>query len=152
MARARTKRAYRLPDDPKGLDAMTEPGVSRQEPGLKCRFPPDKVNKCGGAGASAAVKYEDSRVEAARLNSLHASRIDWLAGLLEGEGYFGTIPSHVGGQTYRYPRVGISMTDRDVIARVAPPFPRRRRPASHGAQRLLASIVATGSTGGSACA
>jgi hypothetical protein len=97
-ARARTKRAYRLPDDPKGFDAMTETGVSRQAPGLKFRFPPDKVNKCRRAGASAVVKYEDSRVEAARLNSLHASRIDWQAGLLEGEGYFGTIPSHVGGQ------------------------------------------------------
>jgi hypothetical protein len=99
---------------------MTETVVSRQAPGFKCRFPPDKVNKCAeGAGASAAVKYEDSRVEAGRLNSLHASRIGWLSGLLEGEGYFGIIPSHVGGQTYRYPRVGISMTDRDVIARVA---------------------------------
>ena len=100
---------------------MTETGVSPQAPGLKCRSRPTKPTSAEGAGASAAAKYEDSRVEAARLNSLHASRIDWLAGLLEGEGYFGTIPSHVGGQTkiYRYPRIGVVMTDLDVIERVA---------------------------------
>jgi hypothetical protein len=45
--------------------------------------------------------------------------IAWLAGLLEGEGYFGTITNWVGGKAYRYPRVGVSMTDRDVVARVA---------------------------------
>lgn len=43
----------------------------------------------------------------------------WLAGLLEGEGWFGTTNCHVKGKTYRYPRVGVSMTDRDVIERVA---------------------------------
>jgi hypothetical protein len=46
----------------------------------------------------------------------------WLAGLLEGEGYFGMIRNRVGGKTYRYPRIGVSMTDRDVIARVATMF------------------------------
>jgi hypothetical protein len=46
----------------------------------------------------------------------------WLAGLLEGEGYFGMIKSHVGGKMYRYPRVGVTMTDRDVIERVAAMF------------------------------
>lgn len=43
----------------------------------------------------------------------------WLAGLLEGEGYFGTINSWVSGRCYRYPRIGVNMTDRDVIDRVA---------------------------------
>ena len=43
----------------------------------------------------------------------------WLAGLLEGEGYFGTVSNHVGGRRYRYARVGVAMTDRDVIERVA---------------------------------
>ncbi|NIK60774.1 LAGLIDADG family homing endonuclease [Kribbella shirazensis] len=46
----------------------------------------------------------------------------WLAGLLEGEGYFGTINSHVAGKIYRYPRVGVTMTDRDVVERVADMF------------------------------
>lgn len=32
------------------------------------------------------------------------------------------ISSHVGGKTYRYPRVGVTMTDRDVVARVAELF------------------------------
>jgi hypothetical protein len=39
--------------------------------------------------------------------------------LLEGEGYFGVINSKVGGKLYRYPRIGINMTDRDVIERVS---------------------------------
>jgi hypothetical protein len=42
----------------------------------------------------------------------------WLAGILEGEGYFGVIRSIVKGKTYLYPRVGVNMTDRDVIERV----------------------------------
>jgi len=42
-----------------------------------------------------------------------------LAGLLEGEGYFGIIRSTVKAKTYRYARVGVSMTDHDVVARVA---------------------------------
>lgn len=48
--------------------------------------------------------------------------LNWLAGLLEGEGYFGTIKNRVGGKAYRYPRVGVSMTDQDVITRVATMF------------------------------
>lgn len=43
----------------------------------------------------------------------------WLAGLLEGEGYFGTINNRVSGKIYRYPRIGVAMTDRDVIEKVA---------------------------------
>lgn len=43
----------------------------------------------------------------------------WLAGLLEGEGYFGTVNQRKGGRLYRYARVGVNMTDRDVIERVA---------------------------------
>lgn len=46
----------------------------------------------------------------------------WLAGLLEGEGYFGTVNSRVKGKVYRYPRVGVTMTDRDVVERVAALF------------------------------
>ena len=46
-------------------------------------------------------------------------QLAWLAGLLEGEGYFGIIRSKSNGKTYRYARIGISMTDRDVVARVA---------------------------------
>lgn len=41
----------------------------------------------------------------------------WLAGLLEGEGYFGTITNWVSGKGYRYARIGVNMTDRDVIVR-----------------------------------
>jgi hypothetical protein len=78
----------------------------------------DKVNKRHW-GIATAGKGEDSCLEAERLRERHSPEIGWLSGLLEGEGYFGTIPSHVGCQTYRYPRVGVSMTDRDVIDRVA---------------------------------
>ena len=52
------------------------------------------------------------------------AELGWLAGLLEGEGYFGIIRNHGklnGDRTkvYLYPRIGVSMTDRDVIERVA---------------------------------
>jgi hypothetical protein len=43
----------------------------------------------------------------------------WLAGLLEGEGYFGIIKNWVAERCYRYPRLGVTMTDPDVIERVA---------------------------------
>jgi hypothetical protein len=43
----------------------------------------------------------------------------WLAGLLEGEGYFGLISSRKKNKTYHYARVGLTMTDRDIVARVA---------------------------------
>jgi hypothetical protein len=39
----------------------------------------------------------------------------WLAGLLEGEGYFVVLTV----KGYRYPRLGVNMNDEDVIARVA---------------------------------
>jgi hypothetical protein len=66
------------------------------------------------------------------------SDLHWLAGLLEGEGFFGTINSRVGGKCYRYPRIGVLMSDEDVIARVGrmwgikvfvydPPAPSRKR-------------------------
>ncbi len=47
-----------------------------------------------------------------------AKALYWLAGLLEGEGYFGTINSWVKGKCYRYPRIGLSMVDRDVVEHV----------------------------------
>lgn len=43
----------------------------------------------------------------------------WLAGLLEGDGFFGIIKCRKGGKEYRYPRAGVSMCDRDVVERVA---------------------------------
>jgi hypothetical protein len=49
---------------------------------------------------------------------MNGDTLAWLAGLLEGEGYFGMIKNHVGGKVYRYPRIGVSMTDKDVIDRV----------------------------------
>ena len=48
--------------------------------------------------------------------------IYWLAGLLEGEGFFGVINSRVSGRLYRYPRVGVSMSDKDVIEKAAKMF------------------------------
>jgi hypothetical protein len=45
--------------------------------------------------------------------------VAWLSGLLEGEGYFGLVPSKVKGKTYRYARIGVSMTDGDVVERAA---------------------------------
>jgi len=47
------------------------------------------------------------------------AELAWLAGLLEGEGSFLTISNHVGGKVYRYPKIVISMTDRDVIGHAA---------------------------------
>ena len=46
----------------------------------------------------------------------------WLAGLLEGEGFFGIIKSHNNGRIYRYPQIVIQMTDEDVVQRVADVF------------------------------
>lgn len=43
----------------------------------------------------------------------------WLAGLLEGEGSFYMLTSHVGGKPYRYPKIVVNMTDQDVIEHVA---------------------------------
>lgn len=43
----------------------------------------------------------------------------WMAGILEGEGYFGSIFNAVGGKRYKYPRIGVNMTDRDVVDKIA---------------------------------
>ena len=43
----------------------------------------------------------------------------WLAGLLEGEGWFGTSRSRQGKH---YPRITVNMCDRDVIERIAKLF------------------------------
>src|ERR1051326_8477070 len=43
----------------------------------------------------------------------------WLAGLLEGEGYFHVVTSTTNGKKYRYPKIAVGMTDRDVIERAA---------------------------------
>lgn len=48
--------------------------------------------------------------------------VAWLAGLLEGEGSFLTLTDRQGGREYRYPKVTVNMTDRDVIERVASLF------------------------------
>lgn len=50
------------------------------------------------------------------------TEIAWLAGLLEGEGSFWMLTSHVAGKQYRYPKVVVNMTDRDIIERVAAMF------------------------------
>lgn len=47
------------------------------------------------------------------------SELAWLAGLLEGEGSFAVIRNHVRGRTYEYPQIVVTMTDQDVIERVA---------------------------------
>ena len=43
--------------------------------------------------------------------------VGWLAGLLEGEGYFGLVPNKSGGKTYHYARLGVTMTDSDGVER-----------------------------------
>ena len=43
----------------------------------------------------------------------------WLAGILEGEGSFMIRKNGVGGKIYLYPTIAVSMTDQDVIDRVA---------------------------------
>jgi hypothetical protein len=49
---------------------------------------------------------------------MNETGLHWLAGLLEGEGTFGTVNSRVAGKCYRYPRVSVLMSDEDVILRV----------------------------------
>ncbi len=49
---------------------------------------------------------------------MEVDSVDWLAGLLEGEGTFFTCKSHVNGKIYRYPYVSVNMTDEDVVQRV----------------------------------
>lgn len=43
----------------------------------------------------------------------------WVAGILEGEGSFMMIKSWVSGKAYLYPKIVVTMTDRDIIERVA---------------------------------
>ena len=43
----------------------------------------------------------------------------WLVGILEGEGSFGFWRSHGTNKNWRYPRIHLSMTDRDVVLRAA---------------------------------
>jgi hypothetical protein len=50
------------------------------------------------------------------------AEVAWLAGLLEGEGSFMMVNNRVGGKLYRYPKVVVNMTDRDIIDRVATMF------------------------------
>jgi hypothetical protein len=71
--------------------------------------------------------------------ALSETDVAWLAGLLEGEGYFGMIRSRVGGKVYRYPRVGVTMTDRDVIDRVAAMFDTKVYAVKPGPQSNLES-------------
>jgi hypothetical protein len=50
---------------------------------------------------------------------MKSNDLAWLAGLLEGEGSFMTIKSHVRGKVYLYPKIVVTMTDLDVIQRAA---------------------------------
>ncbi len=43
----------------------------------------------------------------------------WLAGLLEGEAYFGIRKNRVKGHLYFYPEMQLQMCDHDVVKRVA---------------------------------
>jgi hypothetical protein len=55
--------------------------------------------------------------------SMSEADLAWLAGLLEGEGSFYASGSRAkNGVMYRYPQIKVSMTDRDVIERVAQMF------------------------------
>lgn len=46
----------------------------------------------------------------------------WLAGLLEGEGSFSNSRNTVKGKVYLYPKIVVSMVDRDIIQRVCDIF------------------------------
>lgn len=50
---------------------------------------------------------------------MKSTDLAWLAGLLEGEGSFMTIKSHVKGKVYLYPKIVVTMTDLDVIQRAS---------------------------------
>ncbi len=45
--------------------------------------------------------------------------LGWLAGLLEGEGWVGVPRWNVRGKDYWYLRIGVNMTDKDIIDRVS---------------------------------
>ena len=58
---------------------------------------------------------------------MHELDLYWLAGLLEGEGCFGTTVNHkrYKGEEYgiyRYPEISLGMTDGDIVDRVAELF------------------------------
>ena len=59
-----------------------------------------------------ATKSEETATFVERLNTLSQLDLGYLAGVIEGEG---AIDLHRG----RYPRVRVSMTDRDVVGKVA---------------------------------
>lgn len=48
-----------------------------------------------------------------------ATDLYWLAGLLEGEGSFLSVPTRQGAHRYKTPRIQLCMTDRDVVERAA---------------------------------
>lgn len=51
---------------------------------------------------------------------MNGEQVAWLAGILEGEGYFTvSAKTTTHGDKYQYLRVTLRMTDRDVIERVA---------------------------------
>lgn len=50
---------------------------------------------------------------------IYDNDLNWLAGLLEGEGSFMMGRNWVSGKLYLYPRIVVSMTDVDVIERAA---------------------------------
>jgi hypothetical protein len=56
------------------------------------------------------------------------SEIAWLAGILEGEGSFLMQHCAVNGKNYYYPRITVTMTDEDVIIRVAAMFGTKAHP------------------------
>lgn len=55
-----------------------------------------------------------------RAPSLSKTEAAWLAGILEGEGWFGDVRSRAGGR--RYPIIAVKMKDLDVIQKVADLF------------------------------
>lgn len=68
----------------------------------------------------------------------------WLSGLLEGEGYFGLVYRTVKGHRYRYARVGVAMTDRDVVERAAHYFNRKMlsvKPSKPGGRPQFRAVI-----------
>jgi hypothetical protein len=70
------------------------------------------VDRQQGSSCRRGARYLPAR-------ALNPAEVAWLSGLLEGEGYFGLVPNRSGGRTYRYARVGLTMTDRDVVGKTA---------------------------------
>lgn len=71
--------------------------------------------------------------------------IIWLAGLLDGEGYFGLMrcSNSKVEKDYFSPRVAVGMTDRDVIEHVATLFGTKvtSHPGQHGGQRIYRAAI-----------